>query len=1115
MDFFDQLQDLNRPTVNKKPWMEAVTLTLASASDLDRIADECIAAKVYALDIETTGLDARVFTQPDGSKVTNDKIVGICIAPNEKQSYYLPIRHKDDGAAANVPPRLVRDMLLKIQAAGAVTVFHNGKFDQEFLEHDPAGAMGCWDEPAKWEDTILLAYLRDAREKRRGLKHLAKTLLEREMIELNELFPTGTKRFDFSTLDPTWEPTVWYAAADALNTLALYHKLNPEVSQKDAFGKGQATVYKIEKLCVTATRWMERCRVPMDRNTITKLIKLGQREWFDSLAELYAGIETVLGRDVRPGWFKSMQGQHHRINAPFDSDCMEPSYMEHREQVIKDLGPDPDVKVAKSVPSLTDAKVRETVQFPNTYDVTIPTEIGLLLRELGVEGLTVTEKSGQVKTSKDELNRIVEEMGDDLPFAPKIKRFREVAKGLSSNLFPVYHDLAPENSPDGRLWVGFNATKTDTGRFSTPASESGDFTGQSRWNLHSIPATYDKSKPECVRKMRTSVKANAGKILFAIDYSGVELRIVTNLSGEPKWVDEFFRCSGCEHRFEKGSCPPHFCPSCWSDKIGDLHTLTALAIYGEDAATKSDFKQKRQSAKGLNFAMCYGGGGSAAQRSVGVDKEEGWRIKRQFDKSYRGLAKWWEEQHKTARKQKYVTTAYGRKYPLPDIDHTDGGFRSKAERNSVNGPVQGCLHPDTKITTSNGLVTVRDLYHDGASFKVWTGQEWANARPLYSGHKIVCVTGFTSGNTIKTSPEHLFLTWRDQTQSPKNMGDVVEWVRQQELKIGDWVATSTEASDIAPPHLVKWAGETIYASSIYASLSKGQKSAVLRLKAGSGSRFQCAEHLNKVPDAEIPADLSKLLRYSWEKVTSSQNTDETVEMFDVEVFDDFHAFVADGCVVHNTSADIMKFAMGLIYRECKDRGWLDRAKMCVTIHDELVFEIDEDLAEEAVIVINELMTVRTVKNLGWIIPLKNDIEFGEDWTVPFNLVAMTNSRETKPEVWSERWQRVFPKFYADYLANGGTGEIKAVVEAAPVAEPIKDVPEFTVPLSSQSRHVYTIPAHRLTPELAEVLARVVSKCIGRGKEEIVIETDRGLDLLGFPFKASFAEFKIIAGYEGL
>lgn len=211
----------------------------------------------------------------------------------------------------------------------------------------------------------------------------------------------------------------------------------------------------------------------------------------------------------------------------------------------------------------------------------------------------------------------------------------------------------------------------------------------------------------------------------------------------------------------------------------------------------------------------------------------------------------------------------------------------------------------------------------------------------------------------------------------------------------------------------------------------------------------------------------------------------------------------------------MKFAMGLIYRECKERGWLDRAKMCVTIHDELVFEIDEDLAEEAVVAINELMTVRTVKNLGWIIPLKNDIEFGDDWTVPFNLVAMTNPRETKPEVWSERWQRVFPKFYAEYLANGGTGEAKAVAEPTPVAAPTSNTPEFVMPISSQSRHVYMIQEHRLTPELAEIVARVVSKCMGRGKDEIVIETDRGMDLLGFSFKASFAEFKIIAGYEGL
>ena len=52
-----------------------------------------------------------------------------------------------------------------------------------------------------------------------------------------------------------------------------------------------------------------------------------------------------------------------------------------------------------------------------------------MLREMGVKGLGVTEKSGQVKTSKDELERVIDSAGDQFPLMAKIKRFREVAKG--------------------------------------------------------------------------------------------------------------------------------------------------------------------------------------------------------------------------------------------------------------------------------------------------------------------------------------------------------------------------------------------------------------------------------------------------------------------------------------------------------------------------------------------------------------------------------------------------------------------------------------------------------------------------------------------------------------
>ena len=97
-----------------------------------------------------------------------------------------------------------------------------------------------------------------------------------------------------------------------------------------------------------------------------------------------------------------------------------------------------------------------------------------------------------------------------------------------------------------------------------------------------------------------------------------------------------------------------------------------------------------------NFAMCYGGGGSAAQRAVGVDKNEGWRIKNQFDKTYTGLEHWWKLTKKFAKQHAFVRTAFNRKYPLPDINSTDGFWASKAERNATNGPVQGSSADITK-----------------------------------------------------------------------------------------------------------------------------------------------------------------------------------------------------------------------------------------------------------------------------------------------------------------------------------------------------------------------------------------------------------------------------------
>jgi len=177
--------------------------------------------------------------------------------------------------------------------------------------------------------------------------------------------------------------------------------------------------------------------------------------------------------------------------------------------------------------------------------------------------------------------------------------------------------------------------------------------------------------------------------------------LVTNLSKEPKWITEFFRCNDCGRTFDRKEVPPPFCPNCSSDKIGDLHSITAMSLFGEDARMKPNWKFLRQISKSINFGLCYGGGGEAVRQTFSksgeyCSKEEGWRIKHQFDKTYPTLKAWWGKQHDFARRNKLVLTAFGRKYPLPDIDHENGFFRSKAERNAVNGPIQGTSADLTK-----------------------------------------------------------------------------------------------------------------------------------------------------------------------------------------------------------------------------------------------------------------------------------------------------------------------------------------------------------------------------------------------------------------------------------
>jgi len=700
LDFLD-FMDSKEP-LKKHPWMESgdFKFVLVTPDNIAECIDACIngVGKRFALDLETTGIDNRVDSETGATK---DKIVGVCLSGDGITGWYIPLRHQA-GSEHNIPwslfDREFRRLMDAVDAGEVIAIFHNGKFDMEFLEFHGGEPYGKWDGVKRWDDTLILAYLRNSRARRKGLKALSEAPtdvdntyftggpgLGMKMFELEDLFPPDHPKtqYDYSLLDPSEEGPLIYGCSDAICTYLLYGVLAPPVL-KPEHGFSQRQIYNVEKGCVIATRWMERNRLPTSPEVVMDLIKLGQQEWYDSIMTVYAAATEILGRDVMPGYYKVL-----RDNWVHDDPL--------------NLLPE-QVTVAKAhqdrfYPNPVGKATTRGQDWPLIYDVNAPKQLGMMFDEMGVPGLVRTEKSGQVKTSKDVLNAVIEKAEARFPFMSKIKRFRETNKALSSYLFPMLEDVDPN---DFTMRINFNAHKVDTGRFSTPAKERELATKKRKripgWpeiNLQSMPATYDPRRPACMTRLRECIVARPGHFIAAIDFAGEELRLVTNLSREPLWLEEFFRCSSCTRKFPRGdgsrtpAPPPPRCPNCGSDKIGDLHTLTALSIYGADAIRKPEWKQLRGNAKGVNFALCYGGGGNAVVRACSVDKNEGWRIKNQFDGTYTGLKQWWGGQHRFADDHGFVLTGFGRVYPVPDIWSADGGFRSKAQRNSVNGPIQG------------------------------------------------------------------------------------------------------------------------------------------------------------------------------------------------------------------------------------------------------------------------------------------------------------------------------------------------------------------------------------------------------------------------------------------
>lgn len=706
-------QDTQSCYPSSLPWMEHCKFTLITSMDqLTKELDQAIKQGLCSLDLETQGLDNRI----DDYGRTMHQIVGYCFSYNDTEGFYVPVRHVN---AAGVPsksnlPYLKVDEEIKRLCSHCVCIYHNSSFDQEFL----FGSSAHIDDPStgQFEDTLILDYIKDSTSKMHGLKHLSKKYLDMEMHELKEFYPKKIKDRNFAKLDPNHPAVLRYAGADAICTFKLYQHL---MKYEDE----QPTIYKIEKALVPALRWTERNRMKVD----LKYAKNLQREVEVMIEEtqeaLYASLAESLGKTVD-------EAQNaYDINSPKQlGDAL--TALQHHDRAfgrieLERTGKSDQISTAGD--AIEKLASEHGHRFPFIAKIQTMRSLQKVLNTYIKPLVDNTRREDSTTRFSFQANRV-----DTGRFAASKGKQGHGYSGLNVQSIPgtasytkIYvkkvHSRpvgAPGDSPDLEDTLTSALSKGFMRRIYDDQFMQDHRSGEElcvRKSCQGCPFFDDCTHEDPIKQrfysvenaVRPALVASEGCVLVSCDYSGVELRVVANLCEEPKWIEQFYKCGSCDHQFEmpeslgKGNwkileTPPVLCPTCGSDKIGDLHTLTAQIIYGEDVVNlpPSEFKQKRGVSKGVNFAIVYGGGGGAIARTTGVTSTEGWEIRNKYLNGLPEFKKWMERTIASAHKNLEVETAFGRKIRLWDINSEEKWLRAKQERNAVNSIVQGTATGD-------------------------------------------------------------------------------------------------------------------------------------------------------------------------------------------------------------------------------------------------------------------------------------------------------------------------------------------------------------------------------------------------------------------------------------
>lgn len=651
-----------------------------SIQKLKRLVDICIQKGLYSIDLETTGVDNRIYPDSyfeDGKTTrhgmrTVDKIVGVCMSFDGEHGYYIPLSHEPEGSQ-NLPWDEAWDEISRLIHSKARAIFHNKKFDAEFLH--PVVNKEYW-KVDEHEDTMLLArVINPIKSSPAGLKPLTKIHFGVEMVELDDLFTQEKKdqlrkekkKYNFALLMP--KEGLEYGCSDGIFTFKLWFALKDKIQGHDQM------MYNLEKSFCNVVQKMERNRVHIDVDRVKQL-----SEECDFMIK-----ETG---DIIRGIIEAKTGKTGRWNT---------LNVGSPKQLSMALLTDPEGLLLKPTKFMTGGDDQYADALSNDDDDEDDGDATVQKQYTLKDEALKSMDSAYGEHFKIQRNGVVDKDGKPKPESifDLILEYRHYQKMKGSYI----DKLLASHDKYGDVRPLFNQMGTDTTRMSSKAGKIAD--GFSGINFQGIPRDSDDDKPELFKQIRTCIIPRPGWMLVKLDYAGEELRVVTNLSGDPIWTNSFLH------------------------EDGDVHSITSRTLFGKNEVSKDE----RNRGKRCNFAFIYGGGAGAISRNVGCSIEDGSRHMANLRTAVPVLMGYVEFQKEFARKHKCIYTAFGRRIPIPTIDSPIRAIRAKAERCAINYTIQAtsadilkfalCL-VDKKIRESNWEDRVRYVMtvHDEVVYEV-------------------------------------------------------------------------------------------------------------------------------------------------------------------------------------------------------------------------------------------------------------------------------------------------------------------------------------------------------------------------------------------------------------